>query len=51
VKRRLLFAPAIIGVIGGVAVFGYVTGYLWPVATQVWSVIAPRPCNEADLVG
>lgn len=46
--RRLLFAPAVVGVIGGVAGALFVSGYLWPVATQIYSLIAPRPCNEAD---
>lgn len=46
--RRLLLAPLVVGGIGGVAVTMYLTGYLWPVATQVWSLLAPRPCNEAD---
>jgi putative effector of murein hydrolase LrgA (UPF0299 family) len=48
VTRRLLFVPAVVGVIGGVAATLYLSGLLWPIAGQVWSLIAPRPCNEAD---
>lgn len=49
--KRLLFAPAVVGVVGTVAAVGYVTGYLWPVATQVWSVFAARRETEADPIG
>lgn len=49
--KRLLFAPAVVGVVGAAAGIGYVTGYLWPVATQAWSVLAPRRETEADPIG
>lgn len=46
--KRLLFAPAVIGVIGTAAAVGYVTGYLWPVAVTAYRWLHADPCNEAD---
>lgn len=49
--RRLLLAPVVAAPVALAAVaVGFWSGYLWPVATTVWSVIAPRPVEEPDIV-
>lgn len=46
--KRLLLVPVVVCPIATGAACLWVSGMVWPIATQVWSVIAPRPCNEAD---
>jgi hypothetical protein len=52
--RRLALAPVVVGPVAAAAVALYVTGYLWPVITTAWSLVAPRretAETEADVFG
>lgn len=47
--RRLLILPAV----GALSVAVWWSGLVWPIATQAWSVIAPRPATgdtEDDVI-
>lgn len=49
--RRIVLVPLVVGgILTGAVIAATITGYLWPIGTQVWSVLAPRPCNEADVI-
>ena len=43
--KRLLFLPVLFA---AGCVYGYWTGYAWPVLTTARSLLRPEPCNEAD---
>lgn len=45
--KRLLLAPV---VICPVVVAAYWSGLLWPVMTTAWSIVAPRPLNEPEII-
>lgn len=44
-KRRLLLVPVVVAPVAAVAIW---TGYIWPVMTTAWSVLAPRETQETE---
>lgn len=46
--RRLILAPLVTGPIAAATAVLWITGLAYPIATQVWSVLAPRPAGKYD---
>lgn len=46
--KRLALAPLVVCPVAVVGAALWVSGLAWPIATQAWSVLAPRPHAAYD---
>lgn len=52
-KARLLLVPVVVCPVALVAAGLWLSGLCWPIATQTWSLLAPRPhvaYDEDDVI-